>query len=87
MTVDTRRLYRSRSDRMIAGICGGLGNFLGMDPTIVRLIVLLITFMWPFTPLIYLVMMLVVPEEPLGEASSQTPESVSDQDEQASSTQ
>jgi phage shock protein PspC (stress-responsive transcriptional regulator) len=82
MSVDTRRLYRSRTDRMIAGLCGGLGNFLGMDPTIVRLIVVLITFMWPFTPLIYLVMMLVVPEEPLGEVSNLPPESRPDQDEQ-----
>jgi phage shock protein C len=82
MTTDNRRLYRSRTDRMIAGLCGGLGNFLGMDPTIVRLIVVLITFMWPFTPLIYLVMMLIVPEEPLNEASSSTLESSPDQDEQ-----
>jgi phage shock protein PspC (stress-responsive transcriptional regulator) len=82
MTTDNRRLYRSRTDRMIAGLCGGLGNFLGMDPTIVRLIVVLITFMWPFTPLIYLVMMLVVPEEPLNEASSTTLKSSSGQDEQ-----
>jgi phage shock protein C len=82
MTTDNRRLYRSRTDRMIAGLCGGLGNFLGMDPTIVRLIVVLITFMWPFTPLIYLVMMLIVPEEPLNEASSSTLESSPDQDKQ-----
>jgi phage shock protein PspC (stress-responsive transcriptional regulator) len=83
MSVDTRRLYRSRTDRMIAGLCGGLGNFLGMDPTIVRLIVVLITFMWPFTPLVYLVMMLVVPEEPLGSESNPSFESGPEQEKEA----
>ena len=87
MSVDTRRLYRSRTDRMIAGLCGGLGDFLGMDPTIVRLIVVLITFMWPITPLIYLVMMLVVSEEPLGVANSLSLESEPEQDEQDQSPQ
>mgnify|MGYP000556079925 CR=1 FL=1 len=38
MNVETRRLYRSRSDRMIAGVAGGLGEYLNMDPTIVRLL-------------------------------------------------
>ena len=65
MANEIHRLYRSRSERMIGGVCGGLGNFLGMDPTIVRLITVLITFLWPFTLLIYLILMLVIPEEPL----------------------
>jgi Putative stress-responsive transcriptional regulator len=33
-----KRLYRSREDRMIAGICGGLGEILNFDPTVIRLI-------------------------------------------------
>jgi len=87
MSVDTQRLYRTRTDRMIAGLCGGLGNFLGMDPTIVRLIVVLITFMWPFTPLVYLVIMLVVPEEPLDSESSLPLESEPEQAEHLQSPQ
>jgi phage shock protein C len=65
MSNEVHRLYRSRSERMIGGVCGGLGVFLGIDPTIVRLITLLISLFWPFTPIIYLALMLVVPEEPL----------------------
>lgn len=64
MSTETRRLYRSRNQRMIGGLCGGLGEFLGMDPTVVRLIVVLITIFWPFTILAYLILMLVVPETP-----------------------
>lgn len=74
MSNDTRRLYRSRSERMIGGLCGGLGQFLGMDPTIVRLIAILITFMWPLTPLVYLVLMLVITEEPIYQMDSSTTE-------------
>ena len=74
MSTETRRLYRSQDERMIGGICGGLGEFLGMDPTIVRLLAVLITFMWPFTPLVYLVylvLMLVIPEQPLSQENAQ----------------
>ncbi|MEW5872461.1 MAG: PspC domain-containing protein [Chloroflexota bacterium] len=64
MSTEVKRLYRSRSERMISGLCGGLGQYLGMDPTVVRLIVVGITFFYPITPLIYLVLMLIIPEEP-----------------------
>ena len=67
MSTETKRLYRSRKQRMIGGLCGGLGEFLGMDATVVRLIVVLITIFWPFTILAYLILMLVVPEEPVAE--------------------
>ena len=67
MSTETKRLFRSRKQRMVGGLCGGLGEFLGMDPTLVRLIVVLITIFWPFTILAYLVLMLVVPEEPAAE--------------------
>jgi len=68
MTVETKRLYRSRNERMIAGICAGLGQFFDVDPTVVRIIAVLLTFVWPITPLVYLVLMLVVPEDPNTEA-------------------
>ena len=64
MTTDVKRLYRSQEDRMIAGVCGGLGEYLSIDATIIRLI-FVITALWGGAGLIvYLVMMLVVPEEP-----------------------
>jgi phage shock protein C len=70
MSNEMKRLYRSQSERMISGVCGGLGNYLGMDPTVVRLIFVLVTFFWPFTPIAYLLLMLVVPEEPVSQSAS-----------------
>jgi phage shock protein C len=66
MSEKYKQLYRSRDERMVAGICGGLGEYLDIDPTIVRLIFVFGTVItgsglfWA-----YLIMMLVVPEEPL----------------------
>ena len=60
------RLYRSRTDVMIGGVAGGLANFIGTDPALVRLAFILLTFLGGSGPLIYLLMVLVIPREPLG---------------------
>ena len=36
--MDTKRLYRSRTNRIICGVCGGVGEYFGVDPTIIRLV-------------------------------------------------
>ena len=65
--METKKLYRSRSDKMIAGVCGGLGQYLGVDPTLIRLtFVLLLLFGIGSGLLVYLAMMLLVPLEPEG---------------------
>lgn len=64
MADDSRKLYRSRDKRMIAGVCGGLSEYIGVDPTIVRLLFALGLFLGTLTFWVYLVMMLVIPEEP-----------------------
>jgi phage shock protein C len=70
-TVTTQKLYRSRSDRMMFGICGGLGHYFGIDTTIVRLFFVLgCIFSGGVFGLAYLVMLFVVPEEPVGVSSS-----------------
>ncbi len=59
-----RRLYRSRQHRIIAGVCGGLAEYLGWSPTRVRLLTLL-SFILPGTQvIIYIIMWIVVPNEP-----------------------
>ena len=59
-----RRLYRSRRHRVIAGVCGGIADYLGWSPTRVRVLTLL-SFLLPGTQvIIYLVMWVVVPNEP-----------------------
>ncbi|ASQ46351.1 PspC domain-containing protein [Legionella clemsonensis] len=60
-----KRLYRSRRDKMIAGVCGGLANYFNMDPTVMRLIFILLLLLGGSAILVYLIMWLVVPLEPV----------------------
>jgi phage shock protein PspC (stress-responsive transcriptional regulator) len=60
---NTKKLYRSRDDRMISGVCAGLAEYIDIDPTIVRLLFVLGTVAGGATFWAYLVMMLVIPEE------------------------
>lgn len=62
----TRRLYRSNANRMIAGVCGGLAEYLNVDPTLIRLGFVLLTFASGTGILLYLVMAIVVPRAPIG---------------------
>jgi phage shock protein C len=58
------RLYRSRRDRMLAGVAGGLAEMWGADPTLVRLIwALLVIFTGGIALVVYIVMAIIVPEE------------------------
>lgn len=61
-----KRLTRSRKDKIVAGVCGGIANYLIVDPTIVRLVFALATFFTVVFPgiLIYLIMWIVVPKDP-----------------------
>ncbi len=60
----TKTLYRSRKERMIAGVCGGLAEYFSIDPTVVRLIFVLLTlFSKGFGILAYIILILAVPEE------------------------
>ena len=64
MDTNFKRLTRSTSNRMIAGVCAGLGEYLGIDPTIVRLLVILAFFTgFGGIAFVYLVMAFVVPEQ------------------------
>ena len=60
----SRKLYRSRTDSMLAGVCGGLGQYLQIDPTLVRLGFVLTAVFGGHGVLLYLVMCVVVPPEP-----------------------
>ena len=70
MNVEERKLYRSRSDRMIGGVAAGLGDYLNVDTTIMRLLFVFFALAGGPGILVYLVMLLVVPEEPLGAAEA-----------------
>jgi phage shock protein C len=67
MNTGSKKLYRSRNNRLIFGVCAGLGEFFGIDPTIVRLVFAAGALLgFGSFILIYLVMFFVVPEEPVG---------------------
>ncbi|MBE0685629.1 MAG: PspC domain-containing protein [Anaerolineaceae bacterium] len=62
--MNEKKLFRSKKERMIGGVCGGLGNYLNIDPTIVRLIfVLSFVLLFQSTFWIYLLLLIIVPEE------------------------
>jgi phage shock protein PspC (stress-responsive transcriptional regulator) len=68
----SRRLYRSREDYWIAGVCGGLGKYFEVDSNLVRLAFVLLAAWNGLGVLLYLVTVLIVPEEPLPEVATET---------------
>lgn len=72
-----KKLYRSRANSMIAGICGGLGEYLNVDPTIIRVVAVLLIFAKGIGILAYLVGWIIIPRRSEMEAeavTSQEPE-------------
>lgn len=57
-----RRLYRSVRERKLAGLCGGLAEYFGVDPALVRLITILAVIAYPPLILAYVLAVFVVPE-------------------------
>ncbi|HEY46337.1 MAG TPA: PspC domain-containing protein [Anaerolineae bacterium] len=68
--METKRLTRSRTDSMVGGVCGGLGVYLGIDPTIVRLFFVLLAFGKGIGFALYLILWIVVPREGAEEGAS-----------------
>jgi len=67
MTSEIKRLYRSQEDRMIGGVCGGLAEYLSVDPTLIRLLYILFALTGGSGVLAYLIMLVIIPEKPLAE--------------------
>lgn len=69
-----RKLYRSATDRQLTGLCGGLAQWFGVDPTVVRLIaVVAVFFSFGTVVALYLIASLIVPKEPIGGYSYDDP--------------
>ena len=60
-----KKLYRSNTDKKMAGVCGGVAKYFGIDATIIRLIWALAIFFVGSGLLLYIVCALVIPEEPV----------------------
>jgi phage shock protein PspC (stress-responsive transcriptional regulator) len=61
---EPRRLYREPEEQKVAGVCGGLADYIGVDPTIVRLAVVLLTLTTWFGVALYVIAAIVVPRRP-----------------------
>lgn len=61
-----RKLYRSRNDRRIAGVCGGLGKYLRIDSNILRIVLIVLCLVTAVVPILvfYFLAIGIVPEEP-----------------------
>ena len=59
-----KRLMRSRTNRMLCGVCGGIGEYLNLDPTLVRLAWVLFSAMGGGGVLAYIIAAVIIPREP-----------------------
>ena len=62
--INEKKLYRSRKNRMISGICGGLGEYFEVDPNLIRLLWVLFVFAGGAGILAYIVAYFILPERP-----------------------
>ena len=69
-----KRIYRSRTNSMIAGICGGLGEYLNVDPTIIRVVAVLLIIPDGIGLLAYIIGWVIIPRRPEVQAEAVTPE-------------
>ena len=60
----TKKLYRSKEDRWVGGVCGGLAKYLDVDPIVIRLIALILVLCAGGGLLVYIIAWIVIPEEP-----------------------
>ena len=67
-----KKLYRSLDDRKIAGICGGLGEYFDIDPTIIRLLWVSMVLAVGTGVLAYILAWIIVPQEPLARVVEET---------------
>lgn len=58
-----KTLYRSKSDRMVAGVCGGLAQYFDIDSSIIRLLFVLLALVGGSSVLLYIILAIVIPEE------------------------
>lgn len=68
-----KKLYRSTTDKKIAGVCGGFARYFDVDPTLVRLLLVLFCLLGGSGVLFYIICAIIIPEEPAGTEGGYTP--------------
>ena len=64
MAKDIKRLYRSREDKIVAGVCGGLGKYFGVDPVLIRVLWVLFSLVYGSGLVAYSILWMIIPKEP-----------------------
>ncbi len=76
-----KKLYRSRKDKMLGGVAGGIAEYFDLDPTLVRILFIVTVFMGGSGILGYIILWIVVPEAPYpNDVHTETPPSAQPQD-------
>ena len=71
MVSESKKLFRSRANRLIGGVCAGLGEYFGIDPTVVRVVFVLGALLGVGSfVVLYIILLLIVPEEPYSGSSN-----------------
>ncbi len=73
-----KKLYRSNTDRMLFGVCGGLAEYYGSDPTLVRVIFIVLTLLHGIGLLLYLILAVIIPASPLPAPADNRSEKIGD---------
>jgi phage shock protein C len=63
--MNNRKLYRSNTDKMIAGVCAGLAEYINIDPTVVRLVFVILILLGGNGLLLYFILWILMPQEPV----------------------
>lgn len=59
-----KRLYRSGNDRLLGGVCGGIAEYLGVDPVLIRLLWVIFILLWGIGILAYIIAWIIIPRNP-----------------------
>ena len=73
-----KKLYRSRDDRVLAGVCGGIAKYLGVDSTIIRILTFLLIVPGGLSIWAYIALAIIIPNEPYGRIEDSYAEKYSD---------
>jgi phage shock protein PspC (stress-responsive transcriptional regulator) len=63
--MEPKRVYRSRTDRVLGGVCSGLGKYFGLDPVLLRVLWAIAFFIGGAGLLAYIIAWIIIPEEPV----------------------
>jgi len=64
--MEEKRVYRSRTDRVLGGVCSGLGKYFALDPVLLRVLWAIAFFVGGAGLLAYIIAWIIIPEEPVG---------------------